>query len=188
MLLKFYLLAGLIAHKAFWEVLKRRAGAGSQPKPPAPLKVKLVKLVKIGILLGIMAQVFLPDILPITQDPADLRLFGTILYTVGLATAIAGRAYLGDSWSDIEVPGQVAKPQLVSRGLYRYIRHPIYTGDMLLLIGLELALNSWFVLLVLVMMPVIMRQTLREEKLLIENLPGYRDYCARTKRFVPFVA
>ena len=102
--------------------------------------------------------------------------------------AITGRAQLGSSWSDIEAPGQVAKASLISHGLYGYIRHPIYTGDIMLLIGLELALNSALVFGIALMAPVILLQAIREERLLIRNLPGYSEYCRRTKRFVPFVA
>jgi protein-S-isoprenylcysteine O-methyltransferase Ste14 len=185
--LRIYLFAGLIVHKAYWEFMKR--GAGSAARPDTPLSVSLVKAIKIAILLGICLQALIPfDILPISETPAALRMTGAVLFTLGLATAIAGRAQLGKSWADIETPSSVAKPALVNHGLYRYIRHPIYTGDILLLVGLELSLNSWFVLLILLMIPVILKQAIREERLLIVNLAGYDDYCRRTKRFLPFVA
>ena len=100
-----------------------------------------------------------------------LRTAGLVLYTVGLTMAITGRAQLGNSWSDIEAPGQVAKPALISQGLYGYIRHPIYTGDILLLIGLELALNSKLVFAILLMVPVILIQAIREERLLAQICP-----------------
>ncbi len=80
------------------------------------------------------------------------------------------------------------RQELVEEGVYRYIRHPIYLGDLLLLAGFELALNSWLALGVLVLAPVVLRQAREEEKVLLVNLPGYRDYCARTKRFIPFLA
>jgi protein-S-isoprenylcysteine O-methyltransferase Ste14 len=76
---------------------------------------------------------------------------------------------------------------VVSKGLYRFIRHPIYVGDLLLLIGLELSLNSWLVLGVILLLPVVIRQAVSEEKMLMRSLPGYETYCARTKRFIPFL-
>ena len=81
------------------------------------------------------------------------------------------------------LPGQ----SVVERGIYRYIRHPIYTGDLVLLGGLQLALNSWLVLAVAPLAAVVIRRTLAEEALLDQRLAGYRAYCARTKRFIPFV-
>ena len=185
--LRFYLIAGIATHKVYWEVTKRHL-------PPAPkthpsLMVRLVKAVKVSILLAICVQVVIPwTVLPLSADAAPLQFAGLLLYTLGLAMALTGRAQLGNSWSDIETPGQVAKASLISHGLYRFIRHPIYTGDIMLLIGLELALNSQVLFLILLMVPVILRQAIREERLLVRNLPGYGDYCARTKRFLPFVA
>ena len=182
-----YLLAGIVAHKAFWELTKRRIPAS--PKPAPSLAIRAVKAVKVLILLGIMAQVLLPwTILPLTADPWPARISGATLFTLGLALAMTGRAQLGENWSDIEAPGQAAKAALVSRGLYGLIRHPIYTGDILLLVGLELALNSQLLFAIFLMIPAIMFQAIREERLLIRNLPGYLAYCRRTKRFVPFVA
>ena len=60
-------------------------------------------------------------------------------------------------------------------------------GDLLLLAGLELALNSWLVLGVLVLAPVVLSRAVREEELLKQSLTGYRAYCKTSKRFIPFV-
>ena len=183
--LRLYLLCGLLLHKAVWEILKRRQpGAAGKPG----LRVRLVKAVKIGILLGIVAQTMLPDILPIAAGSAGLRLAGAILFTAGLSLAIAGRVQLGANWSDIEAAGVLREQRVVEHGIYRYIRHPIYSGDLILLAGLELALNSWLVLGVLALAPVVLRQALREERLLSGQLDGYDLYCRRTKRFIPFLA
>jgi protein-S-isoprenylcysteine O-methyltransferase Ste14 len=76
---------------------------------------------------------------------------------------------------------------VVAYGVFRYIRHPIYVGDLLLLLGLELSLNSWLVLAVVCMIPGVLRQAVREERMLVIALPGYAAYCARTKRFIPFL-
>jgi protein-S-isoprenylcysteine O-methyltransferase Ste14 len=188
-LLRLYLLAGLIAHKAVWEILKRRkAPTGEKPAPkPQPLSVQLVKAVKIAILLGIVAQTMLPEILPISQQPFLLRVIGVAIYTAGLLIAVIARFQLDSNWSDIETAQVLSHQQVVSNGIYGYVRHPIYVGDILLLFGLELSLNSWLVLGVALMTPVILLQATREEKKLVETLPGYDVYCEQTKRFIPFV-
>lgn len=185
--LRLFLIAGIAAHKIYWEVTKRRVPPA--PKNPSSPLVRLVKAAKVTILLAICVQVLIPwTILPLSSDAAPLQFAGLLLYTLGLAMAITGRAQLGNSWSDIETPGQVAKAALISHGLYRYVRHPIYTGDILLLTGLELALNSQLLFGILLMVPVILRQAISEERLLVRNLPGYQAYCGHTKRFLPFVA
>lgn len=194
LILRLYLLAGLVAHKAVWEVLKRRQGAPTEPAPAAPkpsLAVTAVKAVKVAILLGIAAQTVLPTILPIfpedSQGAFALRVAGVILYTAGLALAVGSRLQLGANWSDIETAQVLERQHVVERGVYALIRHPIYVGDVLLLWGLELALDSWLVAGVALLTPVVLAQAIREERMLERSLPGYSDYCARTKRFIPYV-
>jgi protein-S-isoprenylcysteine O-methyltransferase Ste14 len=188
-LLKVYLLAGLVFHKVLWETMKRRQG-GAQPASTErlPLKTRLVKLVKLLILAAIIGQTVLPvDILPISSEPGILRLAGLVIFTLGLLTAVAARIQLGANWSDIE-EGKIAnRHTVVSSGIYRYIRHPIYTGDILLLLGLELCLNSWLVLGLVLLVPVVTLQAIREEQKLVTALPDYAQYIRRTKRFIPFL-
>lgn len=180
-----YLLAGLLAHKAIWELLKRK---GPEEKREVPFSVLLVKGLKVTLLLGILVQTAVPvELLPISAQPQNLRVAGILLYTLGLLTAILGRLQLGSSWSDIETPRAAEKLPVVSRGIYSYIRHPIYTGDLLMLLGLELALNSWFVLGIVALAPMVLRFAVKEEKMLADRLSGYGDYVQRTKRFIPFV-
>ena len=76
---------------------------------------------------------------------------------------------------------------VVSSGIYRYIRHPIYTGDILLLLGLELCLNSWLVLGLALLVPAVAVQAIKEEQKLVDALPDYASYIRRTKRFIPFL-
>lgn len=189
-----YLLAGLLAHKALWEALKRRERPAA--KAPQNMRLLLVKMVKVGILLGILIQTALPlfakyglraELFPISGNPFSLRILGVVLYTIGLVTAILGRLQLGESWSDIEAPRAAEQRPVVSQGLYSYIRHPIYTGDVMLLVGLELALNSWLVLGAVLLVPVVFLRAVKEEKLLAKELSGYDPYLKRTKRFIPFV-
>jgi protein-S-isoprenylcysteine O-methyltransferase Ste14 len=146
-----------------------------------------VKAVKIGILVGIVVQTLSPEILPITTEPSAIRMVGVIIFTLGLLVAVLSRIHLGNNWSDIET-GQVLREQaVVNKGVYAYVRHPIYVGDLLLLLGLELSLNSWLVLAVAVLAPIVLWKAVREEKMLVNDLPGYRVYCSQTKRFIPFI-
>lgn len=185
LLLQIYLLSGLLLHKVIWEALRRRAD--DKPVERASVKLSAVKGVKIAILLGVIVQIWLPEVFPIASDPYLLRIIGTCIYTVGLVTAIAARFQLGENWANIET-GQILKSQkVVATGVYAYVRHPIYIGDLLLLLGLELALNSWLVLGVLVLAPVVMLKAIKEERMLAEELSGYEAYCRSSKRFIPFV-
>ena len=78
---------------------------------------------------------------------------------------------------------------LVTSGVYRYIRHPQYTG--LLLLSISMILN-WATLSLLIMFPVIVfmyvRLAKREERdMLNEFGDEYRSYMKRTKRFIPYI-
>jgi protein-S-isoprenylcysteine O-methyltransferase Ste14 len=190
MMLRLYLLAGLVAHKAVWEWLKRpgQASSPTEPRQSVPLRLRLVKLAKMGILGAILVQTAWPGYwLPILDSPGTLVAAGVALYTLGLATAVAARLQLGRNWSDIEAAQVLPGQAIIRNGIYRYVRHPIYVGDLLLLAGLELALNSWLVAGVIVLVPVVLSRALREEELLKRSLAGYREYCETSKRFIPFV-
>jgi len=178
--LRLYLLGGLVFHKLVWEIMKR----GSAAPPRGAVAARVVKL---AILAGIIVQTLIPDVLPIAAGPAALRVMGAVIYTAGLALAVTGRVQLGGNWSDIEAAGVLTNQVVVESGVYRYIRHPIYTGDLALLLGLELALNSWLVLGVVLLTPVVIRQALKEERMLRTSLAGYAAYCTRTRRFLPFL-
>ncbi len=193
-----FLLAGLVGHKRVWILLKRRQGGKHvNSTEPLPLKTNIVKACKLVILLSILAQTLIPESwwtgqvwlshLLIVEDSFVLAVVGTTLFAFGLMVAILGRTQLGDNWSDIETAQVLEKQRVVSRGLYRYIRHPIYTGDLMLLCGLELALNNWLVLGVFLLMPIVMRKAVQEETMLMEELEGYAEYCTETTRFIPFV-
>jgi protein-S-isoprenylcysteine O-methyltransferase Ste14 len=185
LILRIYLFLGLVVHKIVWELLRKKSD--EKPKESPSLTLTAVKAVKICILLGVIVQTFLPDIFPISSEPFMLRVVGTAIYTIGLLTAIAARIQLGDNWANIETGQVLQNQEVVAKGIYGYIRHPIYTGDLFLLLGLELALNSWLFLGVFILAPVVMLKAMKEEQMLAQELTGYDAYRGRTKRFIPFV-
>ena len=85
---------------------------------------------------------------------------------------------------------EVDKDQtVISTGPYRLVRHPMYAGAILLILGIPLALGSgWGLLLCVPMVAVIIWRLMNEEKYLSKNLTGYIDYCAMTRyRLIPGV-
>ena len=71
---------------------------------------------------------------------------------------------------------------VVSTGPYAYVRHPMYSGALLLLAAMPLALGSWWgVLLVAPFFPVLVWRILDEEIFLRQNLPGYDEYMQRVR-------
>jgi len=180
MLLRAYLLAGLAAHKLVWEYLKRAQAVAAPNAGPL-----LIRAAKMFFLMGLIAQALLPHLLPIATEPRPVQIAGTILFTAGLALAVSARITLGANWTDIEQGAVGNRHEVVARGVYRFIRHPIYTGDALLILGFELALNSWLCLIVLPLCVYIRGKAHEEEARLAAALPGYKAYCETTGRFLP---
>lgn len=192
LILRLVLLLGLVLHKVVWEVMKKRGNApGQATSPNLPTRTSLfkslVKLGKVFILVFLVVQTIALNVLPISDQPTGLRLVGLVIYLGGLSLAILARLQLGKNWANIEDYQVLAGQSLVQKGIYRSIRHPIYTGDILLLLGLELALNSWLVLGIIPLAFYVYQQAQTEERLLAQKLPGYQEYRLRTKMFVPFI-
>lgn len=82
-------------------------------------------------------------------------------------------------------PGQ----QVVSTGMYGVVRHPMYVGNVILMIGIPLALGSyWALLAVLVTLPVLAVRITDEEKMLRTELDGYAAYTEKVRyRLLPYV-
>ena len=187
--LRVTLFLGLVFHKVVWEFLRNRDRPARVQRRGSGLLAKwFVKPLKALALVFLTIQTLFLDLFPITEQPSALRMWGMVIYFVGLGTAVLGRVQLGKNWMDLEDFQVLPNQSLTTRGIYRYIRHPIYTGDVLLLIGLQLTLNSWLVLAVLIPLGIAVKQALAEEAILSRVFPTYPSYCKRTKRFIPFIA
>jgi len=85
---------------------------------------------------------------------------------------------------------EVSKEQrVIASGPYSVVRHPMYTGGILLLIFTPLALGSWMAVpFALSLILVIVVRLLDEERFLLENLNGYEEYRLKVRcRLVPFI-
>jgi protein-S-isoprenylcysteine O-methyltransferase Ste14 len=79
--------------------------------------------------------------------------------------------------------------KVISTGPYALVRHPMYGGALVMLVGIPISLGSWWGLLVIVaMLPVLMWRLFDEEKFLARKLPGYVDYQKQVRhRLIPLV-
>ena len=82
-----------------------------------------------------------------------------------------------------------AGQKVISTGPYKFVRHPMYTGGLVMLLGVPLALGSWWGLLTVIPIAIVIIQRLfDEEKFLAKNLPGYSGYQKKVRhRLLPFI-
>lgn len=111
---------------------------------------------------------------------------GAALTLVGITLAVWARVYLGRNWG---MPQTLRRDhELVSSGPYQLVRHPIYAGMLLGLLGTALAYGPFWFIMLLGVGAFFVYSTYVEERDLCARFPdAYRQYRARTKRLVPFI-
>jgi len=111
---------------------------------------------------------------------------GIILFLLGIALAVWARICLGKNWG---MPmTQKQDPQLVTTGPYRYIRHPIYTGLLLMALGSALDVNIYWLVVFIVSCVYFVYSAFAEEKTMGRQFPKvYATYKSKTKMLVPFI-
>jgi protein-S-isoprenylcysteine O-methyltransferase Ste14 len=113
-------------------------------------------------------------------------LIGLVLVGLGIGLAILARAHLERNWGTPEA--EQVKPELVTTGPYALVRHPIYGGMLLAMIGSAIGQSPLWLVPLLVYGPALVLGARREEQQLTEQFPQrYRDYVKRTRMLLPFV-
>lgn len=140
--------------------------------------------------LSIFAGFFLRAGLPRGKLPhgQTFYLIGLILFVIGLVIRWAAIVYLGRFFT---VNVAIAENhQLVTTGPYRYVRHPSYTGTLLIFLGFGLCMLNIFSLAA-VFLPIavafLWRMHVEEEALRSAFGERYFSYAATTRRLIPFV-
>ncbi|MGV0718005.1 isoprenylcysteine carboxylmethyltransferase family protein [Mycolicibacterium sp. XJ662] len=121
-----------------------------------------------------------------SEVPAAISIAGAVLVAIGLG--VTSLVVIQNSFAASTV--QVESDQkLVDTGLYGLVRHPMYTGNVITILGFPLALGSYWGLLAV--LPGVLMLVLRigdEEKMLIDELDGYREYAQKARyRLVPLL-
>jgi protein-S-isoprenylcysteine O-methyltransferase Ste14 len=114
-------------------------------------------------------------------------IIGVIFLIGGLITAIVARKTLARNWSgNVELKED---HQLITTGVYKYIRHPIYTGVSFMGLGTFILYHSLLSLLfVLILVWFFMYKLKKEEVLLLKHFPKeYPGYIKKTKALIPFI-
>ena len=131
----------------------------------------------------IAAIVFLPGGSDWTA-PRWLDTAAGILELLGIVVAGASLVTLGRSVSPLPTP--VPGGTLRTQGLYRMVRHPVYSGLFAFAVGSTIRSGSLAVVLAAAGLIALLTAKARwEERRLCDRYPGYASYAARTPRFIP---
>ena len=117
---------------------------------------------------------------------AILGAIGAVMFAGGIGLAVWARVYLGRNWG---MPmTEKAEPELVTSGPYRFVRHPIYSGLLLAVIGTALVDNLLGLIIAVVVGAYFVYSATVEERNLAAAFPtSYPAYRNGTKMLIPFV-
>jgi protein-S-isoprenylcysteine O-methyltransferase Ste14 len=165
-------------------VLRRRMNAGPQHESRPVQKVVIA-----GVVLAFAALLVVSALdhrFGWSSVPIPVVVIGNVLVAVGLGLTMLVVVQNNYAAANITVETDQA---VVSTGLYGLVRHPMYFGSLVMLIGVPLALGSFWALLIDVLFLVLFAARIfDEEKALTEELTGYREYTEKVhSRLVPGV-
>ena len=166
------------------DALERRTHAGVRAESRPVQKVVIA-----GTFLAFAALLVVPALdyrFGWSQVPAWVSIVGAVMVAVGLGMAML--VIIQNHYASANITIEDGQP-LVNTGLYGVVRHPMYLGNVILLTGMALALGSYWALLIVVGGVLLMAvRIFDEEKLLTEQLAGYRQYIHDVRyRLVPWV-
>lgn len=116
------------------------------------------------------------------------QIIGVVIVVCGTIIALWARKILGSNWANGYEYQVKEKQELVTTNIYSIVRHPIYLGLTMVLIGVELVAQSYLWISYLSLFIVFYVQARREEKNFLTHFGDkYRQYQKRTKMLIPFV-
>jgi protein-S-isoprenylcysteine O-methyltransferase Ste14 len=176
--------AALTVYMALYDrnLLERRLRAGPRAETRTSQKIIIVL-----VMLGSIAFLVFPVLdhrFGWSPVPPYVSIVGDALIVLGylfIFFVIRENSYAASTI-------QVAEDQrVISTGPYALVRHPMYAGALFLILGLPLALDSWYGLLgIFGFVPVLIWRLSDEETFLTRNLPGYAEYKSKVRwRLIP---
>ena len=148
-----------------------------------------IRILAVGVII-LLARI--PGSHALFQRPSQVPInsiegaAGLVLCLAGFVFAVWARLHLGRNWG---MPMSLKEGhELVTTGPYHYLRHPIYSGMLLALIGSALVAGRFWFVLVVAMGIYCVYSARTEERLMLKEFPDqYPKYMRRTKALIPFV-
>jgi protein-S-isoprenylcysteine O-methyltransferase Ste14 len=166
------------------ELLERRVHAGPMAEKETSQKI-IQTITAIGF-CAVLVVSALDHRFARTRLPAYVSLAGDALVALAFLTIFF--VYKENTFASATIE-LASEQKVISTGLYKLVRHPMYMGAFLLFVGMPLSLGSlWGLLVIALMLPALIWRLLDEENFLVKNLPGYAEYQNTVRhRLVPFL-
>ncbi len=174
-----------LAWLAYWLAAARNVKPARRRESPASRLLTIVLTIPAAVLLAVrgpwlpwLSARFLPDTMIV-------YLLGLLMVVAGLAFAIWARVHLGRNWSGTVTVKE--NHELIRSGPYAIVRHPIYTGLLLAVLGTAIVFGEWRGLLAFCFLTIALVLKLRrEERFMEESFPDtYPSYCAEVPALIP---
>jgi protein-S-isoprenylcysteine O-methyltransferase Ste14 len=166
------------------KLLERRMRGGPRAEKD-PTQKRIMALTSVGFIALIVVPA-LDHRFAWSHMSPYVSVAGDVLVVLGFVAVLF--VFRENSFSSATI--EMAPDQrVISTGPYALVRHPMYAGALILLLGIPIALGSWWGLLVVAaMLPALIWRLINEEDFLAEHLPGYVDYQSRVRyRLIPQV-
>lgn len=166
------------------ELLERRMRGG-----PLAEKETMQKIIMLFASIGFIALLVVPALdrrFGWSQMPTSIVIVGNILIALGWLAIY--RVFRENSFTSATI--ELAQDQrVISSGPYALVRHPMYTGALAMLVGIPIALGSWWGLVAFgVMTFALIWRIFDEERFLVRNLTGYAAYKEKVRyRLIPYL-
>lgn len=174
---------------AYWgltnpAVLQRRMRGG--PTAEARLAQKLASTALITVFAALFVVSALDHRFGWSTAPPAVSALGEVLVVLGFGLGIL--AVVQNSYVAANITVENDQP-VISTGMYGLVRHPMYFSVLVTMIGVALALGSyWGLAGALTSVPILVLRIRDEEQLLTQELPGYREYAQRVRyRLLPYM-
>lgn len=164
--------------------LRRRMKAG--PTAETRPVQRIIMSAVIAMVIAVLVVAALDHRFGWSAVPVWVVVVGDVLVFIGLM--FAQLVIIQNAYAAATITVEADQP-LVSTGLYGIVRHPMYSGTLVMMVGTPLALGSyWALLAVVTAVPILAARILDEEAAMLDGLAGYAEYRTRVRyRLVPGV-
>ncbi|MFA6017524.1 MAG: isoprenylcysteine carboxylmethyltransferase family protein [Patescibacteria group bacterium] len=175
----------LIIWRVYWFLTAKKA---TVKKPKTDNNPRIIEQIFANVLVGYIFVSLLGYVI-FPFNNLFVQVNGFILVILGFIEGVVARKTLDDNWTNSNEYQIKTNHELITSGIYGYVRHPIYGGILLMVPGVLLVAGSYTFIAGLVAMLLIFEVfARREEKLLTKHFgKKYIEYMKTTKKFIPFV-